>query len=190
MPSFSSRTFAYLSILVLAAGAAWAWWSRAPAQGTTGGLIPAPQKGFLAPDFALETANGETIQLSELRGKPVVMNVWASWCAPCRAEMPALQRVYQAYQAQGLEILGVNSTAQDERQSAQDFAAEQGLTFPILFDTAGEATQLYAVRALPTTYFIDAQGIIQEVVAGGPMSEALLRIRVEKLIEAGLQEEP
>jgi cytochrome c biogenesis protein CcmG/thiol:disulfide interchange protein DsbE len=186
----SNRSFTYLSILVLMIGALWAWWSRAPAQGTTGGLIPAPQKGFLAPDFALETAEGKTIRLSELRGQPVVLNIWASWCGPCRAEMPALQRVYQAYQAQGLEILGLNSTAQDDRQLAQAFVAEQGLTFPILFDTQGEATRLYAVRALPTTYFIDAQGVIQEVVTGGPMAEALLRIRVEQLIEASLQEKP
>ena len=190
MPSLPSRALTYLSILVLVVGAAWAWWSRAPAQGTTGGMIPAPQKGFLAPDFALETGEGEIIRLSELRGRPVILNVWASWCAPCRAEMPALQRVFQAYQAQGVEILGLNSTAQDDRQKAQAFAAEQGLTFPILFDTDGEATRLYAVRALPTTFFIDAQGIIQEVVAGGPMSEALLRIRVQQLIEAGLREQP
>jgi peroxiredoxin len=190
MSGLSSRAFTYLSILALAIGAAWAWWSRAPAHGTTGGLIPAPHMGFLAPDFALETSAGETIRLSELRGRPVVLNIWASWCGPCRAEMPALERVYQAYQEQGLEILGLNSTAQDNRQQAQAFVVEQGLTFPIVYDTDGEATRLYAVRALPTTYFIDAQGIIQEVVTGGPMSEALLRIRVEQLFEAAPQETP
>ena len=164
-------------------GAVWAWWSRAPAGGTTAGLIPAPQKGFLAPDIALETAEGEIVRLSDLRGRPVVLNVWASWCSPCREEMPALERVHQAYQDQGVVILGVNSTVQDDRQRALDFAAQQGLNFPIVFDTNGEATRLYQVRALPTTYFIDAQGIIQEVVTGGPMAEALLRIQVEQLIE-------
>ena len=194
MPALSSRTFPVLSVILLLTGAAWIWLSRAPAEGTTGGLIPAPQRGFLAPDFALETADGEVIRLSELRGRPVVVNLWASWCTPCREEMPALERVYQAYQEQGVVILGVNSTVQDERQRAIDFAAEQGLTFPIVFDTDGEATRLYQVRALPTTYFIDAQGIIQEVVTGGPMAEALLRIRVEQLIEknapVGLSEAP
>jgi cytochrome c biogenesis protein CcmG/thiol:disulfide interchange protein DsbE len=190
MSGLSSRSFTYLSILVLLIGALWAWWSRARAQGTTGGLIPVPQKGFLAPDFALETSEGETIRLLELRGRPVILNIWASWCGPCRAEMPALERVYQAYQEQGLEIVGLNSTAQDDRQQAQAFAAEQGLTFPILFDPDGAATRRYAVRALPTTFFIDAQGIIQEVITGGPMAEALLRIRVEQLIESSLQEKP
>jgi cytochrome c biogenesis protein CcmG/thiol:disulfide interchange protein DsbE len=185
MPALSHRTFTYLSLLALVIAAAWIWLSRAPAGETTQGLIPAAQKGFLAPDFALETAEGEIIQLSDLRGRPVVLNVWASWCPPCREEMPALERVHQAYQEQGALVLGVNSTVQDDRQKALDFAAEQGLTFPILFDSTGEVTKLYGVRALPTTYFIDARGIIQEVIAGGPMAEALLRIRVEQLLEKG-----
>jgi cytochrome c biogenesis protein CcmG, thiol:disulfide interchange protein DsbE len=185
MPALSHRTFTYLSLLALAIAAAWIWFSRAPAGETTQGLIPAAQKGFLAPDFALETAEGEIIRLSDLRGRPVVLNVWASWCPPCREEMPALERVHQAYQEQGALVLGMNSTVQDDRQKALDFAAEQGLTFPILFDSTGEVTKLYGVRALPTTYFIDAKGIIQEVIAGGPMAEALLRIRVEQLLEKG-----
>ena len=146
-------------------------------------MIPAPQKGFLAPDFELETADGGTVRLSELRGRPVVLNVWTSWCPPCREEMPALERVHQAYQGQGVVVLGLNSTFQDVRENAQAFAAERGLTFPIVFDEDGQATRLYQVRALPTTFFIDANGIIQEVVAGGPMAEALLRIRIEQLID-------
>jgi peroxiredoxin len=185
VPAQSYRIFTYVSVAILTVAAVWIWLSRAPAGGTTQGLIPAAQKGFLAPDFALETADGETIRLSELRGRPVVMNVWASWCPPCREEMPALERVYQAYQQQGAVVLGVNSTIQDQRQDALAFTAGQGLTFPILFDADGEVTKLYGVRALPTTYFIDAQGVIQEVIAGGPMSEALLRIRVEQLLEKG-----
>jgi peroxiredoxin len=175
--------FTYLSLVVLLAGAVWIWWSRAPEGGTTQGAIPAPHKGFLAPDFALETEDGEIVRLSELRGRPVVVNVWTSWCPPCREEMPALQRVFHDYQEQGVVILGMNSTLQDRREEALAFAAGQGLTFPILLDTDGEATRLYQVRALPTTFFIDARGVIQEVIAGGPMSEALLRIRVEQLID-------
>jgi peroxiredoxin len=188
MSTMFSRAFIYLSAALLAAGAAWAWWSRVPAGGTTQGAIPAPQKGFLAPDFALETAEGETVRLSELRGRPVVVNVWTSWCPPCREEMPALERVHQAYQEQGVVILGLNSTSQDVRENALAFAGEQGLSFPIVFDEEGEATRLYQVRALPTTFFIDANGIIQEVVAGGPMAEALLRIRVEQLLKKSTTE--
>ena len=131
---------------------------------------------------------GRRYDFLELRGRPVVVNVWTSWCPPCREEMPALQRVYQDYQDRGVVILGLNSTVQDTREAALAFATEQGLTFPILLDEDGEATRLYQVRALPTTFFIDAQGMIQDVIAGGPMSEALLRIRVEQLIEkSGLE---
>jgi cytochrome c biogenesis protein CcmG/thiol:disulfide interchange protein DsbE len=190
MPTLTSRVFTIFSLVLLFTGAAWIWWSRAPAGATTQGAIPAPQKGFLAPDFKLETGEGESVQLSELRGKPVVVNFWTSWCPPCREEMPALQRVYQAYQERGAVILGLNSTIQDEREAALAFAAEQGLTFPILLDEGGEATRLYQVRALPTTFFIDSQGIIQDVIAGGPMSEALLRIRVEQLLEKSSLEKP
>ena len=190
MPTPSSSKFPYLSLVLLLTGAVWIWWSRAPEGATTQGAIPAPQKGFLAPDFALETGDGETVRLSELRGRPVVVNVWTSWCPPCREEMPALQRVYQDYQDRDVVILGLNSTAQDTREAALGFAAEQGLTFPILLDEGSEATRLYQVRALPTTFFIDAQGMIQDVIAGGPMSEALLRIRVEQLIKKSGLEEP
>jgi peroxiredoxin len=175
------RTLIYLFILL--AGAAWIWTSRIPPGETTSGRIPAPQKGFLAPDFSLSTIDGQTIRLSELRGKPVLLNIWATWCPPCRAEMPAIQRAHQQYQAQGLAILGVNATQQDSRQEAVEFSRSQGLTFPILLDEEGQVNQLYQTRALPTSFFIDAQGVIQEVVVGGPMSEALLRIRIEQLIE-------
>jgi peroxiredoxin len=190
MSTLSHRMNTYLSLILLLSGAIWIWWSRAPEESTTQGAIPAPQKGFLVPDFALETGDGKMVRLSELRGRPVVVNVWTSWCPPCREEMPALQRVYQDYQDRGAVILGLNSTVQDTREAALGFATEQGLTFPILLDEDGEATRLFQVRALPTTFFIDAHGVIQDVIAGGPMSEALLRIRVEQLIEKSSLEEP
>ncbi len=113
----------------------------------------------------------------------MLINLWTSWCPPCKAEMPALQRVYEDYQEQGLEILAVNATNQDRLADAAAFAGQLGLTFPILFDEDGEVSLLYQLRSLPTTYFIDRQGIIQDVVIGGPMSEALLRIRIDQLLE-------
>ena len=180
--SFAQRwTFFSLAILILAAG--WVWASRAPAGSTTAGAIPAPRQGFLAPDFSLGTSTGETIHLAGLRGRPVLINLWASWCAPCRAEMPALQRVYEDYQDQGITILAVNATDQDQVDKAIAFGQEYGLTFPILFDLDGSVSRQYLLRALPTSFFVDPQGIIREVVVGGPMSEALLRIRVEQLLE-------
>lgn len=169
--------------LILLAGLVWIAVSAAPQGSTTGGKIPAPQAGFLAPDFTLETLSGETVTLSSLRGKVVLLNIWASWCPPCRAEMPAMQRVWEEYQAQGVVVLAVNSTAQDTLADAQRFVSDYGLTFPIPLDRSGEVTRLYRVSSLPTSFFIGADGVIREVVIGGPMAEALLRSRIEQLLK-------
>jgi len=190
MKIFTSKQWSLVYALALLLSAGWVWASKAPPGSTTYGGIPAPQKGFLAPDFTLETSSGETITLSELRGRPVLVNIWATWCPPCRAEMPALERTYKERQSQGFLVLGVNATNQDDRLSALAFAADQGLTFPILFDTDGQVSRLYQVRALPSSFFIDAQGVIQEVVIGGPMSEALLQIRAQQLLEDAGPEAP
>jgi cytochrome c biogenesis protein CcmG, thiol:disulfide interchange protein DsbE len=176
--------FNLLSILVLLVGGGWIWFSAASYDETTQGQIPAPQTGFLAPQFSLQNPNGEIISLAELRGRPVLINMWASWCPPCRAEMPAMQRVYEEYASQGFTILAVNTTYQDDLNSALNFAAELGLTFPILLDLDGQVSRQYQIRAMPTSFFVDSQGIIQDVVLGGPLSEALLRVRIQQLLEA------
>jgi len=112
----------------------------------------------------------------------VVLNIWASWCTPCRAEMPAMQRIFEEKESQGLIVLAVNASDQDDQASAINFANEIRLTFPIVFDETGEISRKYQVRALPTSFFIDQAGVIQKVVIGGPISEALLKIEVEKLL--------
>ncbi len=142
----------------------------------------APFAGFYAPDFSLESADDELISLSDLRGQPVLVNLWASWCGPCRAEMPAMQRVYERYQDQGFVILAVNATNQDSRAEATAFYNELGLSYPLLFDADGVVSNAYQLRALPSSFFILPDGRIQEVVIGGPMAEALLIIRVEALL--------
>lgn len=169
-------------ITILLVSGLWVVWSRAEPGSTTAGRIPAPRQGFLAPDFSLTSFDGHSLRLSDLRGQAVIVNVWASWCPPCQAEMPAMQRVYQAYHAQGLEILGVNAAHSDQETEARAKAESWGLSFPLLFDLDGEVSRQYQVQSLPSTFFIDAQGIIQNVVVGGPMAEALLRIEVEKLL--------
>ena len=179
-----------LPMVVLIMGMAWIWLSRAEPGETTAGKIPAPRSGFLAPDFTLQTSDGSAISLSSLRGQPVLLNVWASWCGPCRAEMPAMQRIYQDYKDKGLNILAVNSSTQDQIDQALSFVRTNNLTFPILFDEQGDVTHRYNVQALPTTFFIDANGIIREVVIGGPMSEAALRVRVEQLLANPGAEKP
>ncbi len=172
-----------LSAAVLIFGAIWTAVS-APAPGSlTEGQAPAPRAGFLAPDLELENSAGQKVRLSDFRGRPVLLNFWASWCPPCQAEMPAMQIVHDEYGSQGFVVLAVNTTFQDSEVSALQFAAERGLSFPILFDRDGKISRQYEVRSMPTSFFIGADGVIREVVVGGPMSEGLLRSQAEQLLE-------
>lgn len=182
IPLLRSRV---LSLLILAASAAWIWASQ-PAPGSiVQGGIPAPREGFLAPDFTLPSSTGEPIHLADLRGQPVLINLWASWCPPCKAEMPAIQRVYERYHEQGFEVLAINTAFQDARADADRFVLEAGLTFPILYDLDGATAKQYHLRALPTSFFVAPDGKIQTVVVGGPLSEALLLSKVEALLAEG-----
>jgi peroxiredoxin len=176
------RRFLVISFLILLIGAGWIWISRDTGNLATEGIISAPQQGFMAPDFNLPARGGGTLSLAELRGQPVVINFWTSWCPPCQAEMPDIQRVYEEYQEQGLTIVGINATNQDSIADARNFLDQNNLSFPVVFDIGGRASYDYQVRSLPTTYFIDRRGIIREIIVGGPMSEALLRIRVEEIM--------
>lgn len=175
----------WLMLLFLGLGILWIYISRTSTQNSTTSAISQPYKGFLAPDFELATTSGEIIRLSELRGKAIILNFWASWCPPCRAEMPAIEAVHQAYQDQGLVVLGINATNQDQVSQVNEYTDKLELSFQILFDTSGIAQDVYAVSALPTTYFIDREGIIREVVIGGPMAEALLQIHTESILAEG-----
>ena len=175
----------FLMAITAVVGAAWIWQSAVPASATTGGEIPAPREGFPAPSIELARLNGERLKLADLRGQVVVVNFWASWCPPCRAEMPALERAYQAERERGLEILAVNTTYQDQLGAAQTFVSERGLSFPILLDRTGETANRYRMRALPTTFFVDRAGVIRKVIVGGPMSEATLRSTVDSLLAEG-----
>ena len=167
--------------LILAAGLAWIAFSADRTGASTFGRIPAPQRGFLAPDFTLSTPDGEKVSVVEFRGKPVIINFWATWCPPCRAEMPAIQRAYREYAPQGLVVLGVNSTVQDNPLDIAPFVEKYGLTFRIPLDETGEAARKYQLASLPSTFFIGRDGVIREVVTGA-MSEFLLRTKIEEII--------
>ncbi|MBI5825423.1 MAG: TlpA family protein disulfide reductase [Chloroflexi bacterium] len=169
-----------LYILILMAGAAWISISAGT---STVGTTSAPQAGFTAPDFTLKTPTGEEYTLSELKGNAVLVNLWATWCPPCRAEMPAIQKMYDEYKDQGFIVLGVNMTYQDDPFTVTPFVEEHGLTFPILLDEIGNVGTAYQIRSLPSSYFINRLGVITEVVIGGPMSEALLRTRIEEALK-------
>jgi cytochrome c biogenesis protein CcmG/thiol:disulfide interchange protein DsbE len=172
-----------LSALILVVGIAWIFASADRAGTSTAGAIPAPRQGFLAPDFSLETLEGGSFTLSELRGQAVLVNLWATWCPPCRAEMPAVQKLYDEYKDQGFVVLAVNMTYQDNFLAITPFVDEYQLSFPILLEETGDVAEKYELRSLPSSFFIDRDGIIQEVVIGGPMSEALLRTRIEFILK-------
>ena len=170
-------------IIVLLAATGWTFLSRVTsASATTQGQPPSPREGFSAPDFTLDLLGGGKITLSDLRGKVVAVNLWATWCPPCRAEMPALEKVYRSYKDLGLVILGVNTTNQDSEVDAAAFVGQLGITFPILLDRDGAVSARYILRGLPSTFFVDRKGIIRSVVVGGPMSEALIQTKVEELL--------
>jgi peroxiredoxin len=178
------RRWAAVSALALALAGLWTLVSRAPVAATTGGAPPpSPREGFSAPDFTLDLAGGGQVTLSDLRGQVVVANLWAAWCPPCRAEMPALERVHREYQDAGLVVVAINTAFQDSQASADEFVEGLGLTFSIAYDRTGAVSNRYLLRGLPSTYFIDRQGVIRSVVVGGPMSEALIRSKVEALLE-------
>lgn len=167
---------------ILALGLVWIWLSADRLGVSTNGLIPAPQKGFLAPDFTLQTLDGKTVALSDLRGQAVIVNLWASWCGPCRLEMPAFKKVYAEYKDRDLVILAVNSTSQDTVSAVSKFMDEYQLPFPVLLDTDGTVSRLYRLSALPSTFFIGRDGVITKVVIGGPLAESTLRAEIESLL--------
>src|SRR5574341_1097563 len=108
----TQRRIIYSIILLL--GFAWVLASADRSGTSTSGKIPAPQQGFLAPDFELKTPAGESIKLSGLRGQGVLVNLWATWCPPCRAEMQTIEKVYNEYKDQGFVVLAINMTYQDD----------------------------------------------------------------------------
>lgn len=139
-----------------------------------------PAKGFQAPDFSLQSIQGDSVRLSDLRGKVIILNFWASWCPPCRYEMPTLQNLYQQYQHQDVVLLTINVTAQDSLSSLEAFITKYKLTLPILLDKDGKVAHVYQIQSLPTTFIIDSNGIIQDIIYGGPVSDTLLKIHINQ----------
>jgi peroxiredoxin len=137
------------------------------AEATTRGVDNAQrglEAGQLAPDFILQFSDGKKTRLSDWQGQPVVLNFWATWCAPCKEEMPEFVAAYERYRDDGLVILGVN--AQESAGQAAGFMRQYAMTFPVALDARGDVQQLYNVRGLPTTVFIDREGRVTERWAG------------------------
>lgn len=120
--------------------------------------------GQIAPDFTLKSTQGENLRLAEQRGQVIVINFWASWCAPCRKEMPVLQTFHDKYKDLGVEVWGVN--VEQENQAGRDFLADLNLNFPIFFDTSNQISANYQVEAMPTTVIVDRSGQVRYVFRG------------------------
>ena len=179
-----TRRFAALVAALIVLGGGWIVVSRDFTIRSTFSTSGAPQVGFAAPDFDLEALGGGRLKLADLRGKVILVNLWASWCGPCRAEMPAIDHVYQQYEARGLEVVAINTTFQDNEADARSFLGGLGVTFPVALDRDGAVSKRYALQAMPSTFFIARDGTIGDMVFGGPMTEALIMSKIEKLLEA------
>jgi peroxiredoxin len=151
----------FLAILLL--GGSWIWFNRVPVALSAAATAPQPAINHPAPDFTLTTLTGETFSLSAARGKPVVLNFWATWCGPCQRELPALQAAAERYSDRVL-IIGVDQG--EEAETVQKYVDQLGLTFPIPMDSEFAVSALYNVRGLPTTFFIDPDGVIRQVWLG------------------------
>ena len=137
-----------------------------------------PRVGNVAPDFALKGLDGNVVRLSDLRGKPVLINFWATWCPPCKEEMPTLQAAYQKYRDQGTVFLGVD--LKEDAGTIQDFVQKNGYRWTFLLDPEARVSTAYQVSAIPTTYFIDGEGIVRDSHLGA-ISPATLETKLAKI---------
>ncbi|WP_242136633.1 redoxin domain-containing protein [Bacillus cereus group sp. BfR-BA-01360] len=138
--------------------------------------------GKAAPHFELAKLDGTKVKLSDLKGKKVIVNFWATWCGPCQQEMPDMEAFYKKHK-EDIEILAVNYTVSElanGTEKVRQFAEEKGVTFPILLDTDISVTTRYKVITIPTSYFINTKGIIQDKFIG-PMTQKEMEKRVAKL---------
>lgn len=138
------------------------------------------QEGNPAPDFELMTLDGETMKLSDYKGKKLILNFWATWCPPCKAEMPHMQKFYEN-NSDDIEIIAVNLTNVDKGQEAiNTFVEDYGLTFSIPLDEEGMIGMQYQAFTIPTSYVIDSNGIIQKKIVG-PMDENMMKDLTEDI---------
>ena len=156
----SSKALIVLAGLIIGAGIGLLFWFTigGGASGIRVNKSVIPSVGSIAPDFTLESLSGERIHLSQYKGKPVLINFWATWCTPCKLEMPAIQSRYDETRT-GFTVLAVNFD--EPKEKVQTFVQELGLTFKVLLDPGGKIQNLYHVRGYPSTFLVDRDGVIQ-----------------------------
>ena len=188
MPVLSQRQWNLVLVTALIAGSLFIAATRVqPGSGVTPPAAqtdvltdPAPLPNHPAPDLALPQLDGTQLTLRDLRGQVVLINVWATWCPPCRAEMPAIQQAYAAYRDRGFMVLAVNQ--REDATAITPFLEQHGLTFPILLDRNGRASATYQASALPSSFFVDRRGVIRAVYRG-PMPPRVINGIVEQLLQ-------
>ncbi len=141
---------------------------------------PVGHETVAAPDFTLQTLDGEEVSLSDYRGKLVMLNFWATWCPPCNAEMPDLQHYYEQHQDEDFIILGINYEGSPEEVG--DFVKKYDVTFPILLDSDGRIAQLFGVQGLPTSFFVDKEGNVLGYQPG-PVTKEMLEQGLTPLLQ-------
>lgn len=167
----------FLAILLFGGG--WLWYSRVPEGTTLAVRPPEPAVNHPAPEFTLTNLRGgASLNLADLRGRPIVLNFWASWCGPCRDEMPILQATHQRY-SDSVLVIGVDQG--EPEATVQAFVDEFGLTFHILLDQDMAVGDRYRVMGLPTTFFIDRNGTIRKIWTG-EMNSAILAEGIQEII--------
>lgn len=175
----SRFTWTLLLIGAFFLGVAWILYSREPVEEINLTSAEAPAVGYRAPDFTLQTLSGESFTLSDQQGQPVVLNFWATWCPPCRAEIPFFQAASRKYNGQVI-IAGVDDGEPADRVAP--FVREMGITYPVPLDESGEISRIYRVSSLPETVFIDRNGVVQNIHLG-IMNQAMLEERIGQLLE-------
>jgi peroxiredoxin len=157
-------------------------WLRAAAFGalalTSLAITSAGAGTSMAPAFSLPSRSGDTVSLAQLKGKVVMLNFWASWCGPCRQEMPLLDQMHKRYSALGFTLVGVN--VDTDSKDAEEWLSKTPVSFPVVFDRESKVSKLYDVSAMPSTVFIDRQGNVRYLHRGykaGDEGEYLNQIR-------------
>ena len=191
-----------LAVLGLIIGGLWYWENRdggfggdspygvvaLPLERNPTGLAPLAAIDRAGPDFLLETPDGGTLRLSDLQGSPVLLNFWASWCGPCRDEIPELVQVYEEHAGHGLVVVGVD--LQEPNSTVLDFAEDFGITYPLVIDRDGDVQNVWRLAGpfggLPSSYFLDETGVIRARVFG-PMTKEMLN---EQLLSILPEEAP
>jgi thiol-disulfide isomerase/thioredoxin len=143
------------------------------------------QVGKEAPAYAAETLDGEREALSRLRGRPVLLNVWATWCHPCRQEVPALEQLHRAYGPRGLQVIGVSIDQGDQEQGIREFMQEYSASYPIWLDPDGVVTAVFSTMGVPSTFLIGPQGeVLWKHVGPVTADDAELRRLIEQALPA------